>query len=133
MSDNIINSDQSLELHIKQLRGLYSEHKYLRVSIKTGKQRTDTQNRSMHKYFNLLSIQLAAGGFDFRQTLKQDIDVQWSEYLIKEYMWRPVQEAVTGHSSTTKPTISEYSEIYDALNNHLSNKFGIYCPWPSKD
>jgi hypothetical protein len=133
MSEQVINSQQSLDAYKKFLDDQFKKHKYLRTTAKTGKQRTLTQNRSMHLYCDHVSVALNDAGFDFRQSLRHDIDVPWSESLAKDYIWRPVQAAVTGFESTTKPETHQYSEIYEILNRHLSNKFGVFVPWPSKE
>ena len=129
----IVNSDHTKEEFLKHVERLYENHKHVTFSFKTGRQRTSTQNASMHLYFTLLSNTLNDAGLDFRQTLRQDIDVPWNEGLIKDYMWRPVQKAITGHTSTTKPKTTEYTEIYEALNRHTAQRFGISLPWPCKD
>ena len=27
----------------------------------------------------------------------------------------------------------EYNQVYEALNRHLGQKFGVHVPWPNKD
>lgn len=133
MAESIINSKQSLDAYIAHLRGEFEKHKYLRADLKTGKQRTLTQNSAMHLYCEHLSRALNDAGLDFRQTIKEGVDVPWSADLTKEYMWRPVQKAITGKDSTTKPETHEYGLIYEALNRHLSSKFGLFVPWPCRE
>ena len=74
-----------------------------------------------------------AAGFDFRRSLRADIDVPWNAALIKEYIWVAVQKAMTGKESTTEPTTKEYGEIYEVVSRHLSEKFGVHVPWPNKE
>lgn len=133
MSEQTINSQQSLDAYIEHLKNQYDKHKYLRVTVKTGKQRSLSQNAALQLYCNHIAQALNDGGFDFRQSLRQDIDVPWSGTMAKDYLWRPVQKIVTGHDSTTKPERHQYGEIYEILNRHLSDRFGIYVPFPSKE
>ena len=133
MSEVVINSQQSLDAYIEHLRGQFDKHKYLRVDVKTGKQRTLTQNASMHLYFQHTADSLNDAGHDFRVLVDDKIDVPWTPELVKSYLWVPVQKAITGHESTTKPEKQQYSEIYEVLNRHISGKLGIFIPWPSKD
>jgi len=133
MSESIINSKQSLDAYIAHLEAQFEKHKYLRVTVKTGKQRTLTQNQALHLYCTHLSTALNEAGLDFRQTIKEGVDVPWSPALVKDYMWRPIQKAITGKESTTKPETHEYGLIYESLNNHLSSKFGLFTPWPCKE
>lgn len=134
MSDEeIINSEKALYDHIEKLRTEFAEHKYLRVTVKTGKQRTLTQNRALHLYCEHLAQALNDGGFDFRATIKDGVEVPWSMELVKAYMWKPIQEAMTGHDSTTKPLTGQYGEIYEVLNRYTASKLGVSVLWPSKD
>jgi hypothetical protein len=129
----IINSAHSKELFIAQVSKLYDEHKYLRLTIKTGKQRSNLQNRSLHLYLAHLSEALNDAGYDMKRTLKQEIDIPWNEANAKEYLWRPIQKALTKKDSTTKPTTKEYTYIYEVLSRHLVEKFGVNVPWPNKE
>ena len=60
-------------------------------------------------------------------------DVEWTPELVKSYMWKPLQKAITGHGSTVKPEKHQYGEIYEVLNRHVSGKLGVFVPWPSND
>lgn len=133
MAEIVINSKQSLEEYIRHLRNQFDEHKYLRIDVKTGKQRTMTQNRAMHLYCTQLSKLMNEAGLDFRVVIKEGVEVPWTRELTKEYMWRPVQKAITGKKSTTEPETHQYGLIYEALNRHISTKFGLFCPFPSSD
>mgnify|MGYP001237929376 CR=1 FL=1 len=133
MAESIINSKQSLDAYIAHLEAQFEKHKYLRVNLKTGRQRTLTQNRSLHLYCDHLANALNDAGLDFRQALRQDIEVPWDEILAKKYLWGPVQKAITGFDSSTKPETHQYGQIYEVLNRHISTKFGVYVPWPSKE
>ena len=132
MSEQVINSEQSLEAHIANLRVQYDKYKYIRYSLKTGKQRTLTQNRALHKFCSMLAEQLNDAGYDFRTFVKEGYPVPFNESLVKEHLWRPIQKAVTGKESTTKPETHEYSKIYDVLNQKLA-EHGVFVPWPSKE
>lgn len=133
MSEIIINSAHSKELFLIQMEKLYDEHKYLRLTMKTGKQRTNLQNRALHKYLSMLCEALNDAGYDMKKTLKADVDIPWTETNAKEFLWRPLQLALTGKESSIKPTAREYTYIYEVLSRHLVDKFGINVPWPSKD
>ncbi len=132
-NETIINSKQSLEAYIRHLRTQFDSHKYLRTTLKTGEQRSLPENNSLHRYCDQLAKALNDAGHDFRQTLRQDIEVPWNEFLVKEYLWRPIQKAMTGHASSTKPKRGEYGKIYEVLNRHTSEKLGVFEPWPCKD
>lgn len=129
---NVINSKEALEMHIKELRYQFERHKYLRVDVKTGKQRTQKQNAALHKYLSQVAEKLNEAGITFRDFFKDGIEIPWTMQIVKDNVWRPVQEAVTGHESTTKPITAQYPEIYDYVNQKLAER-GIFVAWPSID
>jgi hypothetical protein len=131
--EQIINSEVAFDAYIGHLRAQFDKHHYLRITVKTGKQRTPTQNNCMWKYCTMLADSLNEGGIDFRQALKPGVDVPFNKDLVNEYLWDVFQEAITGHKSSTKPDRSQYSEIYDRVNAFTINRWGISVPWPSKD
>ena len=92
--------------------------------------RTDQQNKALHLWFRWLAEALAEKHYDFRN-LK--IEIQPTEYLVKQFMWKPVEEALYGKKSTKALEISEVSVIYDHLNKALGEKFGIHIPFPTEE
>lgn len=133
MSDKIIvNSEVSRAEFLALASKLYDEHKHVTFSYSLGRQRTLTQNRALHKYCDMLADALNDAGYDMKKVIKQKVDIPWSQQSAKEFLWRPIQKAVTGIDSTTKPETSQYSAIYEVLNRHMAQKFGVSVPWPTK-
>ena len=128
----IINSEQSLIAYKMFLDVQFTKHKYLRLTVKTGRQRSQTQNAALHLFCSQLADALNDAGFDFREFVREGYAVPFNENLVKEYLWRPIQKAITGKDSTTKPERKEYAAIYDVLNLKLA-EHGIFVPWPSKE
>ena len=95
------------------------------------KQRTILQNRALHLLFTHLAEALNEAGLDMRRTLKPEIDIPWTSENIKEFLWRPIQEAQLSKKSTTELTTKEIDEIFETLNRHISVKFGLHIPFPS--
>lgn len=94
-------------------------------------QRTVRQNKALHVLFGLLATTLNDNGLDMRKTLKPSVEIPWSAQGVKEYLWRPIQRAQTTKNSTTQLTTKEIDEIFDTLNKHLGEKFGVHIPFPS--
>ena len=132
MTETIINSAESLEAYKVFLDSQFEQHKYLRLTLKTGKQRSQTQNRALHLFCSQLANALNNAGYDFRTFVKEGYPVPFNENLVKDFIWRPIQEAVTGKVSTTKPERGEYSQIYDVLNLKMA-EYGLHVPWPSRE
>ena len=131
----LVNSNESLKAVIDLITQTFNEFKYIEVEIKVkGKARSGKQNNALHQYLRHLSYALNSAGYDMRKTLAHKPEIPWDKdgRNAKELIWRPVQEAVTGQESTTRPTRAQYIEIYEILNRHFSG-MGIHVPWPSED
>lgn len=82
-------------------------------------------------FFGQLAAALNDAGLDMRKTLKQSVEIPWSGDRVKEFLWRPIQRAVVEKTSTTELDTRDPSEVYEILNRHLAQKFGIHVPFPS--
>lgn len=129
----IINSEQSLRAAQRQLEIQFQQRSYVKAKLTYGQQRTLTQNAALHKFCQMLADQLNDAGLDQLKVLKPGAEIPWTMNAVKENLWRPIQEVVLGKESTAKAHREEYSKVYDVLNRHMINKFGITAPWPSKD
>lgn len=54
----IVNSDESLQRFFGDVRSQYQTHRYLRISIKTGKARTQPQNDITHVWYGQIAREL---------------------------------------------------------------------------
>ena len=97
------------------------------------KPRTLSQNAALHLYYRMLAEALNDAGLDARKTLKPEIEIPWTPEMIKDLLWRPIQEAMTGKHSTTELNTVDPSEIYQVLDRHLGEKFAIHVPFPSHE
>lgn len=103
------------------------------MSKDTPKQRTDRQNAAMHLYFTQLAEALNDSGLDMRVVLKPEIAIPWTPTSIKEQLWRPVQRLQLDKRSTTELTTKDLDAIYDTINRHIGERFGIHIPFPSNE
>lgn len=133
MSEIIVNSDKSKAEFMDEVDRLYDKNKYLRVTIKTGRQRTNKQNAALHKYLDMLSEVLNDSGYCVTKTLSHDAEIPWSAAMAKELLWKPLQLAVIEKESTAEAHRDEYIKVYDVLNRHLGEKLGVHVPWPSHE
>lgn len=92
--------------------------------------RTTQQNKALHLYFTMLADELNGAGLDMRKALKQDIEIPWGTESVKDYLWRPIQRVVLKKESTTELTTNEIDKVWEILNRHLGEKFGIHIPFP---
>ena len=99
------------------------------------KQRTTLQNRSLHKYFALMSEGLNGAGFDqvkFYETIKHGFAVSWSPEAFKDF-WRSV--AITLYpeiTSTADLDTKQLEQVYLVVDRGVSEKTGVSVPWPSE-
>lgn len=101
------------------------------MDTKTYPKRTNQQNKALHVLFQLLADELNNAGLDMRKTLKPGIEIPWARNGIKEYLWRPIQEAQLGKKSTTELTTIEVDQVFDTLIRHLGEKLGLHVAFPS--
>ena len=98
--------------------------------MKKEKQRTLQQNRALHLAFTQLGDALNSQGLTMLEVLKKNkIQVPWSGETIKEYMWRPIQNALLMKKSTTELTTTEIDKVFEIIHKHLVESFpGIDLP-----
>lgn len=92
--------------------------------------RTDKQNRSLHKFCELLSETLNEAGISQR-VLLEGLEIDNSPESVKA-VFRAMGKAKYGKDSTAKLTTKEVMDIYEEFNRHTS-KIGIHVPFPSED
>ncbi len=95
--------------------------------------RTINQNSAMHQWFKMIAIKANDCGLDIRALMSQQIEIPCTPHNIKETVWRPVQEVLTGKESSTKLDRKEVSEIAQTIDRYLLTKNGINTPFPSMD
>lgn len=126
----VIQNEYQLEHMIKSLREKFEAHGYLVVKPSTSKPRTARQNNALHLYCSQLADELNERGLDMRKVLKPEIDIPWNKDSVKEHLWKPVQQVVIGKDSTANADTVDYTHVYDVVNRHLGNKFGVSVHWP---
>ena len=91
------------------------------------------QQNALHLYCEDLADGLNAAGFDQRVVLKPGIEIPWSKESVKELLWKNVQMALIGKSSTADLAPGQVTEVYEALNKGIGVKFGVSAPFPTKE
>ncbi len=97
--------------------------------------RTELQNRSLHLYCTMLAEAFNDAGLTVMVVLTKlfkSPNFACSAYLIKERIWREVQEQTLGKESTTKLGTAEVSMIHDSINRATSDKLGVSVPFPDR-
>ena len=124
------NQTMAEEIENAFKEGNFYAFKMIKYSDK--RKRTLLQNASLHLYFTKLAKALNDAGLDMKKTLKPETDIPWSDYLVKEFLWKGIQKAMTGKESTCDLETDEVSKIYETLSRHLSTKLGVSLPFPDR-
>lgn len=66
-----------------------------------------------------------------RKTLKPEVDIPWSGSSVKEFLWRPIQQAQLNKKSTVELTTKEIDQVFDTINKYIGEKHGLHIPFPS--
>jgi hypothetical protein len=102
--------------------------------MKTPEQRyTDQQRKAIEVYCRLLADAFTDAGYSIQVVLEKGVERDWTQSAAKELLWKPIMAAMTDKQSTTQLDSSEVSKIYETLNRHTSNIFGIGIQFPSRD
>jgi hypothetical protein len=131
-----VNSDGKLGGFLAHAAELYKKHKYITFKWSTGQQRTETQNDALHLWCERVAKTLNNAGLEMVVNLPtgKQWTIPWSKHTVKENIWKPVQEAITGKQSTTEAKRIEYSQVYEVIYSRFADHHGITLPlWPSKE
>jgi hypothetical protein len=133
-----VNSNFKLEQFILKVKALYKDHGYVTFDWTTGKQRTNSQNRALHLWCELVAQTLNDAGMEMVVNVpdktRKPWEVPWTKTSVKEQIWRPVQIAITEKESTTEAERIEYNLVYEAISRRFAQSFGLVLPlWPDKE
>lgn len=93
--------------------------------------RTDQQNKALHKWYELKADQCRQAGVSPRMAFEKTIELEMTPEIMKE-IWRSVQKALYGKKSTTELKKSgEIDELVDHLNRFFAREFFLEeTPFP---
>lgn len=87
--------------------------------------RTGQQNSAIHAYCDEVAKEMQARGMDMKTVIKEGVPITPTMHMVKEYMWRPIQKAITGVDSTRKINTMEVNDVYEQLSRLLAEKYSI--------
>lgn len=97
---------------------------------KKNKLLTRQQQKALHLFYEHLAQELSDAGLDMKKTLKPEIDIPWSARTVKDFLWRPIQQAQLQKKSTTELTTTDIDKVVNTLTRHLGERFGIEIQFP---
>lgn len=98
------------------------------------KTRSSLQNRALHLYFKLVANALLEVGYDYHWTFPisgEIISIPYTGDLVKEWIWKPLQNTIFKLESTTKLTTQMINDILEVMSNWLAD-LGITVKFPNK-
>lgn len=97
--------------------------------------RSNQQNKSLHLYCEQLADALDREGHSMQDVVKEirKAQIRPTKENVKAVLWRPMQEALFGSTSTTHLTRGQLDKVYEALNHFIGTHFHIHVPFPSEE
>jgi len=83
------------------------------------------------KKYTLKDIKKLPYKKEFEELLNSYADCTRYSSTDKEYLWRPIMKAQLNKESTTEMTTKDIDQIFDTINRHLGEKFGLHLDFPS--
>lgn len=97
--------------------------------------RTLRQSKSLHLYLDQLAEALDKEGHTLSQVVERvdTAEIRPSKENLKECLWKPIQQAMYGTTSTKDLTTAQVDKVYEAVNKFIGEQFHLHCPFPSRD
>ena len=112
----------------------------LSVSIVKGiidslpKKRSSQENRALHVLFQNIAYELNRLGlvFTFRGIKGMEIATTYTPDIVKNFLWKPLQDALVKKESTTQLTHNDIGLIFEILGKWFAEN-GIEISFPSME
>jgi len=127
---NLQNNDETIKAN-ERFKWLKDKGKTIEL-LEKKQTRSDSQNRALHLFFTIISSQLNEMGLEFKYLgLKgQILETRYTPDLIKNYVWRPIQEIMFDIKSTRKINTKQINDIIDVLAKFFAER-GVLIEFPS--
>lgn len=93
--------------------------------------RTEKQNNAMHLWFRQMAEELNNAGYSATHPFNEEIEVPFTEVLVKEMLYKPIIKAMYDKKSTTGLSGRQLSEAAEVLIRWLVEHKEILVPFPS--
>lgn len=105
------------------------------VEIVEKRVRTGQQRKAIELFCKMLAERLNETGMDMVRALKvlrksPEISIPWTQELVKDNLWRPVQRALFDIESTAKLETMQVRQVENVLNKNLADKLGVSVEFP---
>ncbi|BCV04101.1 MAG: hypothetical protein CM15mV79_360 [uncultured marine virus] len=125
----IVDRKEKLQFFMDFVTDQFNSGKHYLYYIKPAG-RTEKQNNAMHLWFRQMAEQLNDAGFSATHPFNDQIEIPFTEGLVKEMLFKPIIKAMYDKKSTRGLSGREVSEAAEVLVRWLSEHKGIYVPFP---
>lgn len=125
----IVDSKEKADFFIAFIKDQFKSGEVIAYGIKPFG-RTERQNNAMHLWFRQMAEQLNDAGYSATHPFNDEIEVPFTEVLVKEMLYKPIIQAMFDKKSTATLSGSQVSQAAEVLVRWLSEKKGIYTPFP---
>lgn len=94
--------------------------------------RSEKQNNAMHLWFRQIAKKLNDGGYHATHPFNNEVEIPFTEMLVKEMLYKPVIKAMYDKKSTSRLSGRELSEAAEVLVRWLAEHKGFLVPFPSE-
>lgn len=96
--------------------------------------RSSQQNRALHLLFQNIAFELNRIGVEFTYNGIKGMEIQttYTPEIVKEFIWKPLQNALLKKESTTQLTTQDINMIFEILGKWFSEK-GVVIDFPSAE
>ena len=96
--------------------------------------RTSLQNASLHLFFTMITDQLNELGMEYRYfgVTGKELSMMYTDNIVKEFFWKPIQLALFDIKSTTKLTTEQMNQVIDVITKFFGDK-GVLIEFPNRE
>lgn len=129
---DLSNTSDLNDFKIEANRLLYFKQEVELKAIKIT--RSIKQNRSLHKFFMMLSDELNNLGIEYQYIgiSGRQFSLMYTLDLVKQFIWKPIQVALFDFESTTKLDTIQMNQIIDVITKFFADR-GVVITFPSMD
>ena len=94
--------------------------------------RSTRQNSALHLYYTFIAQELNDLGIAYQYTgiSGNTFELKYTDSLVKEFIWRPIQIAMFDIKSTRKINTFQINDIIDVITNFFAGQ-GVVLEFPS--
>jgi hypothetical protein len=104
-------------------------------STDASRRMTGKQRGALHVWCDHVAKVLNEAGMYFARRIKfngDEVEIDWDMYLVKEHIYKPMLEAMTGKLSTEDQDTVDPSKVVGTIQRHFALNHGRNLPdWPS--